>query len=84
MGLEANRFHLRHVEIELLGRELQQRGGAALAELDEADEDGGRVIGVNGDPGIEALGIGLIRAQGHGDAFGFLRGRRAADGESDQ
>ena len=47
--------HLDAVErqVELLGRDLGERGQDALAELDLAGEDGRGAVGVDADPAVE-------------------------------
>ncbi len=53
----------RERHIELLGRDLRERGHDALAELDLAGEHGDRAVGVDADPGIEhAVGLRGCRA----------------------
>ena len=49
---------LAHVEIEFFGGDLQQGRCGALAEFDKTDEDGSGVVGVDGEPSIDLLGIG--------------------------
>ncbi len=45
--LDPDRLDLRHIQVEFLGSELQQRSGSALAEFDEAHENCRGVIGVD-------------------------------------
>ena len=62
MGVEPHRRELADVEIELLAGDLQHAGGVALPELALAENDGGGVVGVHRDPGIDQLGIGRTAA----------------------
>jgi len=51
--IEPDRFHLAHVQIELLGSDLWQGRGGTLAKFAEADVDGGRVVRVDRDPRVD-------------------------------
>jgi hypothetical protein len=58
VGVEPDPLELAHVEVELFARDLEEPGGVALAELALAEIDGRGVVGVDGDPGIDCVGIG--------------------------
>ena len=78
--VEPHRGNLAHVEVELLGGNLQQRGARALAELGVSDVGRRGVVGMNGDPRVEEFLIGRAR---DGDAAGRcvrLLGERHARG----
>src|SRR5262249_16735166 len=77
---EPDPFELAHVEIELLGGDLEETGGVALAELALAEIDGRSVVGVHRDPRIDGVRVGRagdIAARGGGWT------RRAAEAEAD-
>ena len=82
--VEPHRGDLAHVEVELLGGNLQQRGARALAELDVADVGRRGVVGVNRDPRVDEFLIGRAR---HGGARGgggsLLRECHVAHAEAD-
>ena len=84
MRFQSYRFHLRDIEIEFLGGNLQQGSGAALTQFDETDKDGCGVIGVDSQPGVELLHVGLVGAIGVGNIVRCLRLRFASDGEAHQ
>ena len=81
--VEPHRGDLAHVEVELLGGNLQQRGARALAELGVSDVGRRGVVGMNGDPRVEEFLIGRAR---DGDAAGrcvrLLGERHAAHAEA--
>ena len=58
MGVEPGGRNLAHRQIELFGCDLQHARGVALAELALAEIDGGGVVGVDRDPGIDRVRIG--------------------------
>ena len=61
--IETDRADLAHVQVELFGRDLQKRRRRALPELDVADVDGRRVVGVDGEPCINLFWIGRTSRQ---------------------
>ena len=58
VGIEPHRLDLAHVQIEFLGRNLQQRRRRALPQFGETDIYGGGVVGVDREPGVHLLRIG--------------------------
>ena len=54
----VTRLHLLEVEIQFLGRDLQQRRGPALAELDVARVQRRGVVGMNRNVGIDCVAVG--------------------------
>ncbi len=74
--VEPHRRERPDVEIELFAGDLQHAGGVALPELALAENDGGGVVGVHRDPGIDQLGIGRTAGLGAG-------GRRPGEAEAD-
>jgi hypothetical protein len=76
VGVERDPFELAHVEVELLGRDLKETGGVALAELALAEIDRRGVVGMHRDPRIDGVRIGRA-----GDVA--ARGRRRTSGTAD-
>jgi hypothetical protein len=81
-------------QVELLGRDLLERGEDALAELDLAGEDGSGAIGVDADPAVEPaivlqasrqafLPPGELGIEGEGDDERTEAGRELAPVESE-
>ena len=52
-GIAGNHRDAGERQIELLGRDLRERGENALPQLDLAGEDGGGAVGVDADPAVE-------------------------------
>jgi hypothetical protein len=80
IGIERDSGELAHVEIELLAGDLQQASGVALAELALAEEHGGGIVRMHGDPAVYPTWIGWAR-----DSTGRRRGalRQARHGKAD-
>ncbi len=70
-------------EVELLGGDLRQRRRRALAELDEADEDGRGVVGVDGDPAVDLIAGWRARRRGRSGLAPSTFWRRTGEGEAD-
>ena len=55
-GVAGDDLDPRQRQVELLGRDLRQRGEDALPEFDLAGENGGGAVGVDAQPGARACG----------------------------
>ncbi len=80
IGVEPDGLELAHVEIELFAGDLQQAGGVTLAQLAFAEEHGGGVVRMYGDPAVDPARIGRTCSRagcGRGDC------RHARHGKAD-
>ena len=80
MGVETGGRNLAHRQIKLFGCDLQHARGVALAELALAEIDGGGVVGMDRDPGIDRI---RIRRTGDIAARGRRGQRNAGEAEAD-
>lgn len=58
VGVEPDRAQLAHVEVKFFAGDLHEPGGAALPQLAFAEEERGRVIRMDRDPGVDGIRIG--------------------------
>ncbi len=84
VGVHLHRRNLVEVQVELLGGDLRQGGRGPLSELDEADEEGGGVVRVDRQPGVDAFRIGRSRRRTPGGhCAGRLRQHGRPQAEAD-
>jgi hypothetical protein len=83
VGVDGGGRDLAHREVKLLGGDLQQPRGGALAQFDLADEQRRGVVRVHGDPRVDESGVWRGRGGRRRDGVQQRAGERAGDGEAD-
>src|SRR6185295_8097832 len=57
-GVSVHHANALQVDVELVGRDLRERGSDALAKLDLAGEDGDSAVGIDAQPRIQHAVVG--------------------------